>query len=54
MILSGEAIGCDFGPYPNISRWRGNMKALKNWSKVNEAFYQYVVEPNKGKEFVRI
>jgi len=30
------------------------MKALKSWAKVNEAFYQYVVEPNKEKEFVRI
>jgi hypothetical protein len=30
----------------------GNMKALKNWAQVNEAFYKYVVEPNKGKEFV--
>ena len=30
------------------------MKALKSWVKVNEAFYQYVVDPNKGKEFVRV
>ena len=40
--------------HPNISRWRDNMKALKNWSKVNEAFHTYIVDPNKGKEFVRI
>ena len=52
MVLSGEAIGCDFTAYPNIARWLGNMRALKSWAKVNEAFYQYVVEPNKGKEFV--
>jgi glutathione S-transferase len=54
MILGGEAIGLTFSAYPNISRWLGNMKALKNWAKVNEAFYTYVVEPNKGKDFVRL
>jgi len=30
------------------------MKALKNWNSVNEAFYQYVVEPNKDKSFVSL
>ena len=25
-----------------------------SWAKVNEAFYKYVVDPNKGKEFVRV
>ena len=54
MILAGEAIACNYSGYPNISRWRDNMKALKNWSKVNEAFHTYIVDPNKGKEFVRI
>jgi glutathione S-transferase len=54
MILGGEAIDCKFGAYPNICRWLGNMKALKSWAKVNEAFYKYVVDPNKGKEFVRL
>ena len=54
MVLGGEAIDCNLRAYPNIYRWLGNMKALKSWPKVNEAFYQYVVEPNKGKEFVRL
>jgi glutathione S-transferase len=54
MVLGGEAIECRFEAYPNISRWLNNMKALKSWNKVNEAFYQYVVGPNKGKEFVRV
>jgi glutathione S-transferase len=54
MILGGEAIDCKFGAYPNICRWLGNMKALKSWAKVNEAYYKYVVDPNKGKEFVRL
>lgn len=52
MTLNGEAIGCNFAAYPNIARWLGQMKALKSWAQVNEAFYKYVVEPNKGKEFV--
>jgi glutathione S-transferase len=54
MVLGGEAIDCKFGAYPNICRWLGNMKALKSWTKVNEAFYKYVVDPNKGKEFVQL
>lgn len=54
MTLGAEAIGCDLAGYPNISRWLSRMKALKNWTKVNEAFYQYVVAPNEGKEFVRV
>ena len=54
MVLGGEVIACNFAAYPNISRWMGNMKSLKNWGKVNEAFYQYVVDPNKGKQFVSI
>jgi len=54
MILAGEAIGLNFSGYPNISRWLGNMKALKNWARVNEAFYMYVVDPNKGKDFLRL
>jgi glutathione S-transferase len=54
MVLGGEAIDCKFDAYPNICRWLGNMKALKSWPKVNEAFYKYVVDPNKGKEFVQL
>ena len=54
MALGGEAIALSYAAYPNISRWLGNLKSLKNWAHVNEAFYKYVVEPNKGKDFVRI
>jgi glutathione S-transferase len=53
-VLGGEAIQCRFDAYPNISRWLRNMKALKSWAKVNEAFYKYIVDPNKGNEFVRV
>ena len=51
MALSLEAIGGNFNGYANISRWLGNMKALANWTQVNEAYYMYVVTPNKGKTF---
>jgi glutathione S-transferase len=54
MILSGEAIGLNLGAYQNISRWLSSMKALKNWARVNEAFYTYVVNPNKDKDFLRL
>jgi glutathione S-transferase len=52
MVIGGESIGANFEAYPNISRWLGHMKALRSWQGVNEVFYQYLVEPNKGKSFV--
>lgn len=54
MITAGEVIDCNFGPYPNICRWRKNMKALKNWDGVHEVFNHALVDPNRGKEFVRL
>jgi glutathione S-transferase len=54
MVLGGEAIRCKYAGYPNICRWLGNMKALKSWPEVNEAFYKYVVEPNREKQFVEL
>lgn len=42
MLTVGEVIRCDFAAYPNVQRWLGNMKALKSWNKVNEAFYGLV------------
>ena len=32
-----ELIRSDYAAYPNVQRWLGNMKRLKNWKKVNEA-----------------
>ena len=52
IVVGGEAIGENFSAYPNIARWLGNMKALRSWQSVNAVFYQYMVEPNKGKSFV--
>jgi glutathione S-transferase len=54
MAVGGEAIDCKLGAFPNICRWLGNMKKLESWGRVNEAFYKYVVEPNKGKSFVQL
>ncbi|MGH8314182.1 MAG: glutathione S-transferase family protein [Steroidobacterales bacterium] len=51
MALSLDAIGGNFNSYPNISRWLGNMKALPSWTRVNEAFYKYLVTPNREKTF---
>ena len=36
-IALGEAIRCDFSPYPNVRRWLGDMHELRSWRKVNEA-----------------
>ena len=52
LTVGGEAIGIDLAAYPNIARWLAQMKALQSWPTVNAAFYQYVVEPNRGKTFV--
>jgi glutathione S-transferase len=42
MLSLGEVIGCNYAPYPNVTRWLGNIKALKSWPKVNEVFYGLV------------
>lgn len=52
MVVGGEAIGMNFSGYPNIVRWLGHLKALPSWANVNAVFYQFLVEPNKGKTFV--
>jgi glutathione S-transferase len=39
LVTLGELIRCDLTPYPNVQRWLGNMKKLKTWDQVNEAFY---------------
>ncbi len=41
LLSLGEIIRCDFSKYPNITRWIGNMKKLKNWTKINEVFYGF-------------
>jgi len=48
MLTSGEIIRCDFSPWPNISRWLKNVKALPSWNKVNEPFYSKLVKADAG------
>jgi len=40
-VTLGEIIRCDLSPYPNVQRWLGNMKRLRNWPKVNEVMYGF-------------
>jgi len=52
ILAGGECIGEQYRAYPNIARWLGQMKSLRNWQSVNAMFYQFMVDPNKGKSFV--
>ena len=54
MMLGNEAICCNLTPYPNITRWMNNMKALKSWAKTNEMFQQYMIDPAKDKSFATV
>ena len=36
-VALGELVRSDYSAYPNVTRWLGNMKRLKSWSKVNQA-----------------
>lgn len=53
MIGIGDLIGCSFTPYPNVQRWLRNMKALKNWGAVHEAFNGFAASL-KGKKFATV
>jgi glutathione S-transferase len=50
LVTLGDAIHTDFGKYPNVARWLGNMRSLKNWDQVNEVFSGFV-SSTKGKPF---
>lgn len=50
LITLGEVVRCDFSQYPNVQRWLNNMKQLKSWGEVNEAFYG-IVEQVKDQPF---
>jgi glutathione S-transferase len=39
LVTLGEVIRVDFGKFPNVNRWLGNMKKLKTWPQINEALY---------------
>ncbi len=53
LVTLGEVIRCNFGSYPNIQRWLGNVKKLRTWPKVNEVFYG-LVDSVREQKFVAI
>jgi glutathione S-transferase len=46
-----ELIHADTTAFPNVTRWYGNVKALKSWPKVNEVFDGFVAS-TQDKPFV--
>ncbi len=40
-VALGELTGSDFSAYPNVQRWLGRMKSLKQWNPVFEAINGY-------------
>jgi len=40
-VALGEIVRSDYSAYPNVTRWMGNMKRLKNWDKVYETINGY-------------
>jgi glutathione S-transferase len=50
LVTLGDAIHTDFGKYPNVARWLGNMRSLKNWDQVKEVYTGFV-SSTKGKPF---
>ena len=53
VVAIGELIGCDFSPYPNVTRWLDNMKSLKSWGRVHEVFNGFAGSL-KGQKFTTI
>ena len=53
-ITLGESAHVDYSRWPNIARWIARMKDRPTWSKVNEAFYTYFVQPYAGATFVKL
>lgn len=53
VVFIGELIGCDFSPYPNVTRWLTNLKTLKSWGRVHEVFDGFAGSL-KGQKFITI
>jgi glutathione S-transferase len=53
LVTLGEVLHIDFGKYPNIARWLGNMKKLPHWNEVNEVFHG-LVGSTKDKQFATV
>ena len=45
-VALGEVVRSSYAAYPNVQRWLGNMKRLKNWKHVNEAIDGYAASLN--------
>jgi glutathione S-transferase len=45
-VALGEVVRSSYAAYPNVQRWLGNMKRLKNWKQVNEAIDGYAASLN--------
>lgn len=53
MVTLGELVHCAYKDYPNVRRWIGNMKALKNWAKIHEVADGFAASL-KDRQFVSI
>lgn len=50
LVTAGELIHCEYGAYPNVCRWLGNMKKTPSYAKVYEVFNGFVAS-TKGQAF---
>lgn len=53
MIALGGLIRCSYAAYPNIERWLGNMRKLKDWAKVHEVIDGFAASL-KDQKFVAV
>lgn len=42
LISLGEAIGCDYSAYPNVSRWLAAIKARPGWAATHDVYEGFV------------
>jgi glutathione S-transferase len=54
MVTLGEAVHLDYGPWGNVTRWIGRMKARPGWAPANEAFYAHLVAPLADQRFATL
>ena len=45
-VALSDTIGSDLAGFPNVKRWMGKMKALKNWARTNEVINGYAATLN--------
>lgn len=51
MVTLGETIRIDYSAWKNLSRWIERMKDRQSWPVVNQAFYNYMVQPLASSSF---